>query len=144
MRAPFMIDPDQPTGISFSGGRSSAYMLWRILDANGGLPEHTRVCFANTGKEAEATLRFVRNCGERWRVPITWIEYRDDPTGWAVVDFATASRKGEPQLDRPSIAAETRDWRVGVEQIALIGGKARQIGVTRAIPAKARTARFAG
>ncbi|MDR0578701.1 MAG: Nin-like protein [Candidatus Accumulibacter sp.] len=96
MRDPFQIDPEQPTGISFSGGRSSAYMLWRILDANNGLPENTRVCFANTGKEAEATLRFVRECGVRWQVPITWIEYRDDPVGFTVVDFASASRQGEP------------------------------------------------
>ena len=96
MRDPFWIDPEQPTGISFSGGRSSAYMLWRILQANGGLPENTRVCFGNTGKEMEATLRFVRECGARWQVPITWLEYRDDPVGFAVVDFATASREGEP------------------------------------------------
>jgi 3'-phosphoadenosine 5'-phosphosulfate sulfotransferase (PAPS reductase)/FAD synthetase len=96
MRDPFRIDPEQPTGISFSGGRSSAYMLWRILDANGGLPRDTLVCFANTGTEAEATLRFVRDCATRWRVPITWIEYRDDPTGFAVVDFTSASREGEP------------------------------------------------
>ncbi|MDR3220770.1 MAG: phosphoadenosine phosphosulfate reductase family protein [Candidatus Accumulibacter sp.] len=96
MRGPFWIDPEQPTGVSFSGGRSSAYMLWRILDANSGLPENTRICFANTGKEAEATLRFVRECGARWQAPITWIEYRDDPVGFALVDFAGASRRGEP------------------------------------------------
>jgi 3'-phosphoadenosine 5'-phosphosulfate sulfotransferase (PAPS reductase)/FAD synthetase len=96
MRDPFEIDPEQPTGVSFSGGRSSAYLLWRILEANHGLPVNTRVCFANTGKEVEATLRFVRDCGRHWRVPITWLEYRDDPTGFAVVDFEHASREGEP------------------------------------------------
>lgn len=96
MRDPFRIDPDQPAGISFSGGRTSAYLLWRILEANGGLPEQTKICFANTGKEAEATLRFVRECACRWQVPITWLEYRDDPAGFARVDFASASRQGEP------------------------------------------------
>jgi 3'-phosphoadenosine 5'-phosphosulfate sulfotransferase (PAPS reductase)/FAD synthetase len=96
MRDPFKLDPDQPTGISFSGGRTSAYMLWRILEANGGLPQNTKICFANTGKEAEATLRFVRECGQRWRVPIHWLEYRNDDAGFAVVDFASAARQGEP------------------------------------------------
>ncbi|MDR1934710.1 MAG: Nin-like protein, partial [Candidatus Accumulibacter sp.] len=74
MRDPFSID--SPSAISFSGGRSSAYLLWRVLRANGGLPSDAVVCFANTGKEAEATLRFVRDCAEHWRVPIHWLEYR--------------------------------------------------------------------
>ncbi|RRW33165.1 phosphoadenosine phosphosulfate reductase domain-containing protein [Ectopseudomonas oleovorans] len=94
MRDPFKID--HHTCISFSGGRTSAYMLWRVLQANGGLPANTVVCFANTGKEVEATLRFVRECAERWKVPIHWLEYRTTEAGFAVVDFASASREGEP------------------------------------------------
>ena len=69
MRDSFKIT--EPTCISFSGGRTSAYMLWRVLQSNGGLPPEAVVAFANTGKEDEATLRFVRDCGERWGVPIT-------------------------------------------------------------------------
>lgn len=94
MRNPFHIT--ERTAISLSGGRTSAYMLHRVLEANGGLPENVIVMFANTGKEAEETLRFVRDIGEHWQVPITWIEYRADAPGYAVVDFDTASRKGEP------------------------------------------------
>jgi 3'-phosphoadenosine 5'-phosphosulfate sulfotransferase (PAPS reductase)/FAD synthetase len=94
MRDPFKID--QPTCISFSGGRTSAYMLWRVLQANSGLPEQTVICFANTGKEVEATLRFVRECAERWQVSIHWLEYRTTEPGFAVVDFNSASRHGEP------------------------------------------------
>lgn len=94
-----IVDPfkiDGPTCISFSGGRTSAYMLWRVLQSSGGLPADTVVAFANTGKEDEATLRFVRDCGKHWNVPIVWVEYRDDERGYAVVDFDTASRNGEP------------------------------------------------
>jgi 3'-phosphoadenosine 5'-phosphosulfate sulfotransferase (PAPS reductase)/FAD synthetase len=92
---PFKIDG--PTAISFSGGRTSAYMLWRVLQAHGGkLPEGVEVCFANTGKEREETLEFVRDCSQRWGVPIRWIEYRNDEAGFALVDFDTASRDGEP------------------------------------------------
>jgi 3'-phosphoadenosine 5'-phosphosulfate sulfotransferase (PAPS reductase)/FAD synthetase len=71
-------------------------MLWRVLQSNGGLPGEAVVCFANTGKEDEATLRFVRDCGKHWSVPIVWVEYRNDERGYAVVDFETASRNGEP------------------------------------------------
>lgn len=84
-----------PTCISFSGGRTSAYMLWRVLQSNGGLPDEAKVCFANTGKEEEATLQFVDRCSQEWGVPITWLEYRD-PALFEQVTFATASRKGEP------------------------------------------------
>jgi 3'-phosphoadenosine 5'-phosphosulfate sulfotransferase (PAPS reductase)/FAD synthetase len=89
MHDPFKID--SPTCISFSGGRTSAYMLWRVLQSNGGLPAEAVVCFANTGKEDEATLDFVQECSKQWSVPITWLEY-----GRGVVDYETASRDGEP------------------------------------------------
>lgn len=70
-------------------------MLWRVLQANGGLPAEAIVLFANTGKEEEATLRFVRDCAERWSAPVVWLEYRA-PAAFEVVSFETASRKGEP------------------------------------------------
>ena len=88
---------DGPTVVSFSGGRTSAYMLRLLLDAHGGkLPADCHVVFANTGKEDEATLRFVRDCAQRWSVPIVWVEYLPDGDGWRRVDFASASRNGEP------------------------------------------------
>ena len=96
-RDPFKITG--PTCISFSGGRTSAYMLWRVLQSNGGLPSEAVVCFANTGKEDEATLRFVQRCSDEWQVPITWVEYRwaeETKDRFKLVDFATASRDGEP------------------------------------------------
>ena len=94
MTDPFKIT--EPTCISFSGGRTSAYMLWRILQSNDGLPDEAIVCFANTGKEEEATLEFVRDCGLHWDVPIHWLEYRSDDSKFLEVDFDTASREGEP------------------------------------------------
>jgi 3'-phosphoadenosine 5'-phosphosulfate sulfotransferase (PAPS reductase)/FAD synthetase len=95
MANPFEIK--EPTCISFSGGRTSAYMLWRILDANNGIPPpHAKVIFANTGKEDEATLKFVNDCSVNWNVPITWVEYRDADPAFAVVNYETASRNGEP------------------------------------------------
>jgi 3'-phosphoadenosine 5'-phosphosulfate sulfotransferase (PAPS reductase)/FAD synthetase len=90
----------EPTCISFSGGRTSAYMLWRVLQSNGGkLPEEAVVCFANTGKEDEATLKFVHDCATNWNAPIVWLEYQDAEEAkdrWKEVAFETASRNGEP------------------------------------------------
>ncbi|HWH83219.1 MAG TPA: phosphoadenosine phosphosulfate reductase family protein [Burkholderiaceae bacterium] len=93
-RDPFRIT--DRTAISLSGGRTSAYMLRRILESNGGLPECATVMFANTGLEHEATLEFVATIEQRWKVPVTWIEYRPDGIGYAVVNFDTAARDGEP------------------------------------------------
>lgn len=97
MRNPYLID--EPTVISFSGGRTSGYMLWRVLQAHGGkLPDGAKVIFANTGKEMPETLDFVQECSERWNVPITWLEFRyvDNRYTFAEVDIHTASRNGEP------------------------------------------------
>ena len=45
-----------PAVISFSGGRTSAFMLKQILNAYGGkLPKDIHVCFANTGKAVSYT-----------------------------------------------------------------------------------------
>jgi 3'-phosphoadenosine 5'-phosphosulfate sulfotransferase (PAPS reductase)/FAD synthetase len=101
-----MDDPFHITGpalISFSGGRTSAYMLWRILQAHGGtLPDDVHVCFANTGKEREETLRFVHECGTRWGVRVRWLEFVTDlrrvgaAGRFEEVGYNSASRDGEP------------------------------------------------
>lgn len=99
-RNPFKIDG--PAVVSFSGGRTSGLMLYRILEAHGGaLPDDVKVVFCNTGKERPETLEFVERCGQRWGVPVVWLEYRHTPDHdtkhyFADVDYATASRAGEP------------------------------------------------
>jgi 3'-phosphoadenosine 5'-phosphosulfate sulfotransferase (PAPS reductase)/FAD synthetase len=75
-------------------------MLWKILEAHGGkLPDDVHVLFCNTGKEAEETLIFVRECAQRLGVNIVWLEYESNEVQrkrWRVVDFDSASRRGEP------------------------------------------------
>lgn len=98
MRDPFVCSG--PTIINVSGGRTSAYMLRRHLDAHGGrLPHGTHAVFCNTGTEREETLRFVADCAERWGVGIVWVE-RDgsQPSGarFRETDYEHASRAGEP------------------------------------------------
>lgn len=98
MRSPYKIDG--PAVVSFSGGRTSAMLLRLILDAHEGrLPPDVHVTFANTGKEMPETLDFVKECSERWDVPIVWLEYIDHDSPqqrWREVTYETASRNGEP------------------------------------------------
>ena len=97
MGSPYLLD--LPAVVSFSGGRTSGFMLRQILDAHGGQPDDLKICFQNTGLEHAATYDFVRECGERWGVEITWLEYCLDEGGghsYRIVDFDTASRDGEP------------------------------------------------
>lgn len=95
---PFKIT--EPTCISFSGGRTSAYMLYKVLEAHDmSLPDDAVVCFANTGKEDEATLKFVHDCETHWNVPIVWLEFQmheESSKRFKVVTYETASRNGEP------------------------------------------------
>ena len=94
MGNPYFID--EPAAISFSGGRTSAFMLYKILEAHGGtLPDDVKVTFANTGKEMPQTLNFVRDCGEQWDVDIAWLEY-SGKASYRIVDHFTASRLGDP------------------------------------------------
>ena len=86
-----------PALISFSGGRTSGYMLRHILDAHDGtLPDDVVVTFANTGKEREETLRFVHDCATNWNVKVRWLEYRVGETRFEEVGYNSAARNGEP------------------------------------------------
>jgi len=92
---PFLIK--EPTVISFSGGRTSAYMLWRVLQAHDmSLPSDAKVIFCNTGKEHEATLDFVRDIEKQWNVSIVWLEFVREQPKFKIVNYDTASRNGEP------------------------------------------------
>ena len=88
---------DEPALISFSGGRTSGFMLWKILQAyNGKLPEDIWVVFANTGKEAPETLDFINDVSEKWGVHINWLELsvHEERPIWRTkqVNYKTASR----------------------------------------------------
>lgn len=76
-------------------------MLRQIIDAHGGkLPADVIPVFCNTGREHEATLKFLHEIETRW-CPIVWLEYRYQPGAdrvhwFEVVDYCRASRNGEP------------------------------------------------
>lgn len=99
MQRSHYILPEGNVQISFSGGRTSAYMLHQIALANGGIPDRVAVVFANTGREMQQTLDFVQECSDRWSIPITWVEFRrnDNPRcRFEIVSHNMAARNGEP------------------------------------------------
>jgi hypothetical protein len=88
--------PEGNVQIAFSGGRTSAYMLRHMMDANGGLPDRVKVVFANTGREDNRTLDFVQRVSDEWSVPITWVQYSPDAPWFETVSHNSAARDGEP------------------------------------------------
>lgn len=86
--------------ISFSGGRTSAYMTKMLLDHYSDKYDFI-VTFANTGLEHEKTLEFINNCDKYFNFNTVWLEANVKHgerigTSFNIVNFETASRKGEP------------------------------------------------
>lgn len=79
--------------VSFSGGRTSALLTRIMLDNHD--PGQLVICFANTGKEHENTLKFVHDCEVNWGIKINWLELCSE-NGFKIVNYETASRNGEP------------------------------------------------
>lgn len=93
--------PEGNVVLAISGGRTSAYMLRKIIEANPDFFDRIAagtlvVSFQNTGREMPQTLDFVQEISEWWRVPIVWLEYRPDSPRFEVVNHNSASRDGEP------------------------------------------------
>lgn len=110
--------------VLFSGGRTSGYMLRKMIKQHPNFRSEFIVCFANTGKERPETLDFVHQVETRWRIRVVWLEYcrvkatdvsagifptprrnqnlaraaeRGDSIHWfKEVTFETAARNGEP------------------------------------------------
>lgn len=99
-----MADPykiEGPAIVSFSGGRTSGYMLRKIIEAyDGVLPDTVVPVFANTGKERNETLDFVEKCSSQWGIKVHWLEFSkrsgEKSERYQTVDYTTASRNGTP------------------------------------------------
>lgn len=86
--------------VSFSGGRTSAYMA-RWLQLNKSTEYNLRFVFMNTGAEDERTLEFVNRSDKEFNLNLVWLEadiIHGERTGtkYKVVNFETAARNSEP------------------------------------------------
>lgn len=78
----------KPHIVKFSGGRSSAMMLMKLLESNQLNPERGDIIiFNNTSAEHPATYEFTRQmkrlAEEKYNIPFFWIEYQtyEDSSG---------------------------------------------------------------
>lgn len=107
-KGPF-VARDELSIVQFSGGRTSA-TLAALSD------ERCQLFFENTGKEHERTLEFVQAVSEAIGRKVTWLEFRPPlrrgappkEFRFAVVNFETAARKGEPFAEMMQCMAEYR------------------------------------
>lgn len=85
--------------ISFSGGRTSAYLLHRLIDI---IPKEKLIInFANTGRESEETLLFIKQNEDYLKMNFNWVEYdlgEDGKPFYKKVNYETASRDGTPLI----------------------------------------------
>lgn len=82
--------------VSFSGGRTSAYMCWYLIEFWSHKYNFIFI-FANTGMEDEGTLKFVDRCDKEFGLNLVWVEAvfnheRNKGTTSKVVNFKTATR----------------------------------------------------
>lgn len=86
--------------ISFSGGETSAFMAQWLLLNKSDQYDNVLCLFANTGQENDETLDFVDKCDKHFGLKVIWVEAQVKSgkvgTGHKVVDYKTASQKGEP------------------------------------------------
>lgn len=110
--------------VLFSGGRTSAFMLKKLMEMFPNFRNEFLVCFANTGKEMPQTLDFVHELETKEGINVIWLEYSrisasEIPAGifptdrrnqnlakavqagesahwFKVVSYETASRDGSP------------------------------------------------
>jgi len=98
LTSPYIL-PEGNVLISVSGGRTSGYMLYKILEVNNGLRDDVLVAFANTGREMQGTIDFVREMQSRWGVHIHWLEYRKEKPKFEEVGHNSVSMNGRPFME---------------------------------------------
>ncbi len=86
---------DKELLISFSGGRTSAFMA-RMIQVSPLYKDYKKhYVYANTGKEMQETLDFIKACSDNWDLPIIWVEAVINPeigkgTRHKIVNYETA------------------------------------------------------
>lgn len=104
--------PPQLNVVCFSGGRTSGYMLHRLIKQHGieTIRNEWKVLFANTGRERNETLDFVRDVEVNWGVPIVWMEYTRVKAEQWIVDLYPHHNSKRAVLDDIKTPEGTTHW----------------------------------
>lgn len=124
--------------VSTSGGRTSAlmaYLLWTRYQEQ----YNMLFVFANTSREMEETLEFIKVFQEYFKIPITWVEAVVFPqarvgTSYTEVDFYSANRDGKvfeaviakygiPNISSPHCTRELKSRPINKFAIDYFGGR---------------------
>lgn len=92
--------------VSFSGGRTSAYLLW-LMEQKRQAGEDVHYVFMDTGCEHPMTYRFVREVVKFWDIPLTVLQVDINPelgqpngyTVWEPKDIQTRMPVLKPFID---------------------------------------------
>lgn len=99
IKAAYGEQEELPILCSISGGKTSGFMAVYLRTL---YPSRKILfVFANTGREKEETLIFLKEIDEKWNLRIVWVEAdvihaKGRGTCYRIVDFETASRNGQP------------------------------------------------
>lgn len=126
-RDPFDFRREGETVYAISGGRTSAYGLYRLLMASGGLPDNVALVFADTGEELPATYAFLNAIEGAWGVQIVRVARPAGQPKTAYAQYAAGVGKSLDALGPTDFLLE--DYRAGCErrgvEFSLFGGRAR-------------------
>jgi hypothetical protein len=87
--------------VSFSGGKTSAYMAICIKQNYADKYDEVITVFANTGQEKQETLDFVNKVDKAFDLNVVWLESNPNnderkSSGFSIVSYETASIDGSP------------------------------------------------
>ena len=77
--------------VNFSGGRSSAYMLYELLKEND--KNDLIIIFCNTSKETLETYQFIKDCVLNWNFDLIVLEYK--PKSFIITNIDDCKKNGE-------------------------------------------------
>lgn len=132
------MDKDKKIIVSFSGGRTSAYMAYKMQFSPEFADFEKHYVFANTGKEREETLVFADRCDKEFGLNLVWVESVINQTKgigveWMRVDYHNANRTGFPfdemvkkfgipNIDFPHCTRELKERPMGKWANESVGG----------------------